>query len=95
MGEEMRHPNKFISKKLAESKLMKIPMDSNFQDSDTGILYKWDGKKFVQIPLSDIEKLARAVDDLKKEILETWFGKFMLWTLDRLSQMINWVRRKR
>ena len=46
-------------------------------------------------PLTEHEKLARAVDDLKKEILETWFGRFMFWILDRLSQMINWVRRKK
>ena len=48
-----------------------------------------------EIPITDCEKLARAFDDLKKEILETWFGRFMFWILDRLSQMINWVRRKK
>ena len=87
----MRYPNKFITKKLTENKPYKIPINSGFQDVDTGIFYKWDGKKFVQIPLSDSEKLAQAVDDLKREILETRFGKFMLWTLDRLSQMMNWI----
>ena len=47
-----------------------------------------------EIPLTEGEKLARAFDELKKEILETWFGKFMLWTLDRLSQMMDWVEVK-
>ena len=95
MGEEMRHPNKFISKKLAENKSYRIPINSGWQDVDTGIFYKWDGKKFVQIPLSDMEELAQAFDDLKKEILESWIGRFMFWILDRLSQMINWVGRKK
>ncbi len=45
--------------------------------------------------LTDIEKLARAFDDLKKEILKTWLGKFMLWILDRLSQMMNWIAKIR
>jgi len=89
----MRYPNKFISKKLAENKPYRIPINSGFQDVDTGIFYKWDGKKFVQIPLSDFEKFALAFDDLKKEILKTRFGKFMLWTLDRLSQMMNWIEK--
>jgi len=48
-----------------------------------------------EIPLTDCEKLTQAVDDLKKEILKTRFGKFMLWILDRLSQMIEWVRKIR
>lgn len=34
-----------------------------------------------EIPITEHEKLAKAVDDFKKEILKTWFGKFMLWTL--------------
>ena len=46
-----------------------------------------------EIPITEHEKLARAVDDLKKEILETRFGKFMLWILDRLSQMMNWIEK--
>ena len=48
-----------------------------------------------EIPITEHEKLARAFDDLKKEILKTRFGKFMLWILDRLSQMIEWVRKIR
>lgn len=46
-----------------------------------------------EIPITEHEKLARAVDDLKKEILKTRLGKFMLWTLDRLSQMMDWIKR--
>lgn len=42
---------------------------------------------------SESEKFGLVVDDLKKEILKTRLGKFMLWTLDRFSQMINWVRK--
>ena len=42
-------------------------------------------------PVTECEELARALHDLKKEILKTWFGRFMLWTLDRLSQMLNWL----
>ena len=47
-----------------------------------------------EIPITDCEKLAQAVDDLKKEILKTWFGKFMLWTVDGLSQMMDWWSKK-
>lgn len=47
-----------------------------------------------EIPITEHEKLARAVDDLKKEIIESWIGKFMFWILDRLSQMMNWIERK-
>ena len=90
----MKYPNRFISKKLAENTPMKIAKGTNFQDSDTGIFYKWDGKKFVQMPLSDHEKFALEIDDLKKDILKTRFGRFMLWTLDRLSQMMNWWSKK-
>ena len=46
-----------------------------------------------EIPITEHEKLARAVDDLKKEIMETRFGKFMLWILDRPSQMMDWIGR--
>ena len=45
-------------------------------------------------PITECEELARALHELKKEILKTWFGKFMLWTLDRLSQMLNWIEVK-
>ena len=47
-----------------------------------------------EIPITEQEKLARAFDDLKKEILKTRFGKFMLWILDRLSQMMDWWSKK-
>ena len=43
-----RYPNKFISKKLVTSKPIKIPKNSAFEDADTGILYKWDGIKWVK-----------------------------------------------
>ena len=46
-----------------------------------------------EIPITEHEKLARAVDDLKKEMLETRFGKFMFWILDRLSQMMDWIEK--
>lgn len=46
-----------------------------------------------KIPTTECEELAQALHELKKEILKTWFGKFMLWILDRLSQMINWIKR--
>ena len=45
-------------------------------------------------PATECEKLAQALHDLKKEILKTRFGRFMLWTLDRLSQMMNWIEIK-
>ena len=45
-------------------------------------------------PATECEKLAQALHDLKKEILETKFGRLMLWTLDRLSQMMNWIEIK-
>ena len=45
-------------------------------------------------PVTECEELAQALHDLKKEILKTRFGKFMLWVLDRLSQAINWVKIK-
>ena len=35
-----RYPNKFVGKQPE-----KIPKDANLNDSDTGLLYKWDGKK--------------------------------------------------
>ena len=38
---------------------------------------------------SESEKFGLAVDDLKKEILKTRLGKFMLWTIDRLSQVLE------
>jgi len=47
-----------------------------------------------EIPITEYEKLAQAIDDLKKEILETWLGRFMFWILDRLSQMIDWWSKK-
>jgi len=43
---------------------------------------------------SEFEKHGLVIDDFKKEILKTWFGRFMLWTLDRLSQMMNWIEIK-
>lgn len=46
-----------------------------------------------EIPITEHEKLARAFDDLKKEMLESWIGRFMFWILDRLSQMMNWIGR--
>jgi len=41
----------------------------------------------------EIEKINQAVDEFKKAIMESYLGKFMFWILDRLSQMINWVRK--
>jgi len=46
-----------------------------------------------KIPATECEELARVLHELKKEILKTWFGKFMLWTLGRLSQMMNWIKK--
>ena len=45
-------------------------------------------------PATECEKLARAFDELKREIFKTWFGKFMWWILERLSQATNWIRLK-
>ncbi len=44
-------------------------------------------------PIPEFEQLAQAFDDLKKEILKMWLAKLVFWIVDRLSQMIEWVRR--
>ena len=33
------------------------------------------------------------VDEFKKALMESYLGKFMFWILDRLLQLINWVRK--
>ena len=45
-------------------------------------------------PVTEAEKLAQAFDELKKEIFKTWLGKFTWWTLEKISQTINWVKIK-
>jgi len=35
------------------------------------------------------EKLAEAKEEFGKAVMESRFGKFLLWMVDRMSQMIN------
>lgn len=51
------------------------------------------GLKRREKPIPEVEKFAQAVEEFKKAVMmETLLGKFIFWILDRLSQMINWVR---
>jgi len=42
-----------------------------------------------EIPLTDHEKFAQAKDEFIKAVMESGFGKFLLWMVDRISRMIS------
>lgn len=40
----------------------------------------------------EIEKIAQAIDELKKAVMESCLGKFMFWIIDRLLIGGKYVR---
>jgi len=42
-----------------------------------------------EIPLTDHEKFAEAKDEFIKAVMESKFGKFLSWVVDRISKTIK------